>query len=443
MKMEGIKMDPGQFYLRVSGNRRFLVHEDGQPFFWLGDTAWELFHRLSREECKLYLDSRAEKGFTVIQAVVLAELDGLRVPNAYGHLPLVEEDPLRPSEDYFQHVDWVIREARKRGLFIALLPTWADKVNRKYDWAKGPEIFTDENAFSYGSWLAARYALDPNIIFVLGGDRDPDQRGQSIWRAMAAGIREGEATGKRKLMTFHPQPFEGGSSSRWFHHDEWLNFNMLQTGHDRDTPVFDQIAHEYALRPAKPVIDGEPTYEAHGIAFKPSEKGYAQEADVRKMAYWNVFAGAFGHTYGCHSIWQFYTGEGEGINYPIFSWRDALHLAGAAQMQWLKKLMLSRPFTERIPDQGLLAVQPEAVADHQVATRGEKGDYAFIYTPTGRSIACRTRELAGETLRCTWYSPREGISTVANVLKKEPLMVFQPPTEGQGCDWVLVIDAIS
>jgi hypothetical protein len=437
------RLSQEQHPLQVSGNGRFLVYDDGRPFFWLGDTAWELFHRLDREACEYYLDDRVKKGFTVIQAVVLAELDGLRTPNAYGHLPLVEEDPLRPSEDYFLHVDWVIRTAREKGLFIALLPTWADKVNKKYDWAKGPEIFTTENAYGYGAWLAARYADDANIIFVLGGDRDPDQRGQDIWRSMAAGIRDGEVVGKRRLMSFHPQPFDGGSSSRWFHQDEWLDFNMLQTGHDRDTPVYKQIAHEYALEPVKPVIDGEPTYEAHGIAFKPSERGYSHEADVRKMAYWNVFAGAFGHTYGCHSIWQFYTGENEGVNYPIFTWKDALHLAGASQMQWLKKLILSRPFIERIPDQGLLAANENAPADYQVATRGENGSYAFIYTPTGKSISCRTQELAGDMLRCCWYSPREGIFTKPSELKKDTVMVFQAPTEGPGCDWVLVIDVIS
>src|SRR3954453_9780780 len=73
--------------LKVSENRRFLVKEDGSPFFYLGDTAWELFHRLDRPEAARYLADRAAKGFTVIQAVVLAELDGLHAPNAYGHTP--------------------------------------------------------------------------------------------------------------------------------------------------------------------------------------------------------------------------------------------------------------------------------------------------------------------------------------------------------------------
>ena len=72
--------------LRVTDNHRYLQYEDGTPFFYLGDTAWELFHRLNREEAVRYLTNRAEKGFTVIQAVVLAEMGGFAsiVPNPFN-----------------------------------------------------------------------------------------------------------------------------------------------------------------------------------------------------------------------------------------------------------------------------------------------------------------------------------------------------------------------
>src|SRR5450432_567449 len=359
--------------LKVSQNRRFLVHEDGAPFFWLGDTAWELFHRLNLEDTDLYLSDRAEKGFSVIQAVVLAEMDGLHIPNAYGYNPFYLDDagipdPSKPVEAYFAHVDAVVDMACQKGLVIGMLPTWGDKVNKRYEWAAGPEIFTSENAFFYGRWIADRYKDRPNIVWIVGGDRNPDERGIAIWRAMAGGIRAG--AGKHKpLMTFHPQPFDGGSSSTWFHEDDWLDFNMLQTGHDRDTPVYSFIQHEYSLEPVKPVLDGEPIYEGHGIAFKPFEKGYSSDHDVRKMAYWDVFAGAFGHTYGCHSIWQFFSTERKGVNYPIYDWRDALHLAGAEQMRWLKKLICSRPILDRIPDQSMIAGNSVPGPDRIVATR--------------------------------------------------------------------------
>jgi hypothetical protein len=222
--------------LRVSKNQRYLETADGKPFFWLGDTAWELFHRLSREEADLYLKNRAEKGFTVIQTVALAELDGLHTPNFYGELPLENDDPTRPREAYFQQVDYVIKKAEQLGLHIGLLPTWGDKLF-KDSWGVGPEIFNVSNAKTYGKWIGTRYKNQNNIIWILGGDRNPrNESDVAVWRAMAEGIVEGVGGNNKALMTFHPQPnaMEDGGSSKWFHNDVWLDFNMFQTGHCRE-----------------------------------------------------------------------------------------------------------------------------------------------------------------------------------------------------------------
>ena len=83
--------------LKVSENKRFLVTADGKPFFYLGDTAWEIFHRLDRTDVDKYLAKRAKQGFNVVQAVAIAEFDGHTVPNAYGHLPLTDLDPAKPA----------------------------------------------------------------------------------------------------------------------------------------------------------------------------------------------------------------------------------------------------------------------------------------------------------------------------------------------------------
>ena len=176
--------------LKISANHRFLIQQDGSPFFYLGDTAWELFHRLNREEADRYLENRARKGFTVIQAVALAELDGLNTPNAYGHRPLIDNDPAKPDvkdgprNDYWDHVDYIVEQANARGLLIGLLPTWGDKWNKK--WGAGGGSFTPENAAVYGEWLGRRYQ-DKALIWILGGDRpvETDQH-REIIRAMAA-----------------------------------------------------------------------------------------------------------------------------------------------------------------------------------------------------------------------------------------------------------------
>ncbi|HEU4902375.1 MAG TPA: DUF4038 domain-containing protein, partial [Flavisolibacter sp.] len=133
-----------QAQFSISANKRYLL-KSGKPFFWLGDTAWELFHRLDREEADHYLKRRSEQGFTVVQAVALAEIDGLHTPNAYGETPLVGDDPTRPNEKYFVHVDYIIGKAEEYGINIGLLPTWGDKVF-KSSWGTGPEIFNENNS---------------------------------------------------------------------------------------------------------------------------------------------------------------------------------------------------------------------------------------------------------------------------------------------------------
>jgi hypothetical protein len=421
--------------LRVSDNHRYLVHRDGTPFFYLGDTAWELFHRLNREDTERYLENRRQKGFTVIQAVVLAEFDGLHTPNAYGETPLRNDDPTQPNEAYFRHVDAVVKMAEAKGLYIGMLPTWGNKVV-KGSWEKtAPVIFNPENALVYGRFIGSRYKNAPNIIWILGGDRDPTNV-VPVWRAMAQGVREGDAG--RHLITFHPNGRH--SSSEVLHNEPWLDFNMAQSGHNRRDNNNDEIIdRDYARSPVKPCMDGEPRYENHPIDWKPKENGWFDDYDVRQAAYWALFAGAHGHTYGCHDIWQFHTPQREAISFARGVWTESMDLPGARQVGYAGALIESRPMLARIPDQSILASEVEAGADRVRATRGE--DYAFVYVPTGKPVRVKLDLLSGKELAAWWFDPRTGaarrIGTVANRGERE----FTPPgTPGRGNDWVLVLD---
>ena len=110
--------------LKVSPNGRYLVKPDGTPFFWMGDTAWELFHRLNREQAAYYLKRRSEQGFTVVQAVALAEFDGLHTPNVYGDLPLKFDDPTQPNEAYFKHVDSLLELCSQMNMVVMAAPLY-------------------------------------------------------------------------------------------------------------------------------------------------------------------------------------------------------------------------------------------------------------------------------------------------------------------------------
>lgn len=434
-----LSMNYSPAQLRVSKNQRYLETVEGKPFFWLGDTAWELFHRLSREEADVYLKNRADKGFTVIQAVALAENDGLHTPNYYGEIPLENDDPAKPREAYFQHVDYIVRKAEQLGLYIGLLPTWGDKVF-KDRWGVGPEIFNTANAKIYGKWIGNRYKNQKNIIWILGGDRNPrNESDVAIWRAMAEGIAEGVGGNNKALMTFHPQPngVNEGGSAQWFHNDAWLDFNMFQTGHCRENNLWDRMAYAYNLKPVKPVLDGEPIYEDHPVCFNATENGTSSAYDVRKSAYLDVFAGAFGHTYGCHDIWQMYAPHRTPVNGPHYPWYVAMDLPGASQMKFLRQLIESRPFFDRVPDPSLIT-HALNTNDHIQATRGN--DYIIVYSSQGKSFTVNTSKISGKEIVAHWYNPRNGEAKEIGKFEKKPQQEFTPPSTGYGHDWVLVID---
>lgn len=429
--------------LKVSDNKRFLVTADGRPFFYLADTAWELFHRLNREQAELYLKDRAGKGFTAIQAVVLAEENGLHDPNPYGHTPLAGDDPTRPNEKYFEHVDWITDKANELGLIVAMLPTWGDKWNKK--WGQGPEIFTPENAAVYGEFLGKRYK-DRGVIWVLGGDRPVETDGhKAIIRAMAAGLKRGD--GGAHLMTFHPMG--GGSSADYFHADAWLDFNMRQNGHQAEfTGRYDKLRADYDRTPTKPVLDGEPIYEAHPVSFNAKERGHSVAADVRRPFYWDVFTGGCGHTYGHHSIWQMHDKGRKPVNNPLNTWAEAIHDPGSAQMGHGRRLMLSRPYLTRIPDDGIIVPEvptavPGAGTRRMAATRDEKGSYAMVYAPVGRSFAVKMDVITGPKVTAWWFNPRDGKAARVGDYSNTGTQRFTPPDAGELLDWVLVLDDAS
>lgn len=428
--------------LYIQPDKRFIMQPDrtpggpGKPFFWLGDTAWELFHRLTREEADLYLKNRADKGFTVIQAVILAEFDGLTQPNQYGALPLQNNDPTKPNETYFQHVDYVINRAEALGLVVGLLPTWGDKFNKK--WGVGPEIFTPVNARIYGEYIGKRYRGKP-VIWILGGDRNPEGESRmAITRAMAEGIKVGD--GGTKLMTYHPQG--DSNSSAFFHTDKWLNINMFQSGHgSKNRKNYVLQRQNYGLFPPKPTLDGEPRYEDHPIDWKP-EQGYFDDFDTRQAAWWAVLSGGCGHTYGNHNIWQFFD---QSRNAPVSvartDWHRAMDSPGAFQAGYVRRLMDSHPWNRLLPDQSIILNENPEDAGYQVATLSEDDNFLMVYTPHGRPVTLDLVRLTGAPkIVAYWFNPRDGKTQKIGDFVNSGKQTFKPYAAGPGTDWVLVLD---
>lgn len=435
--------------LKVSDNGRYLVKEDGKPFFWLGDTGWLLFSKLSREEAEKYLEDRKEKGFNVIQVMVLHTV---HAANFYGDSALVKGDASHPlttpgntpsdsvQYDFWDHVDYIVDLAAKKGIYMAMVPVWGSNVKSG--------LVSSRQAKAYAEFLAARYKNRPNIIWLNGGDI-PGKDSLAVWNTIGKTLRANDPV---HLISFHPRGRT--SSSDWFHNEPWLDFNMFQSGHrryDQDTSAdetrhfgednWKYINYDYALKPVKPTIDGEPSYEEIPQGLHDTLQPRWTDADVRRYGYWSVFAGGFGYTYGHNSVMQMHKPQDTSSAYGSHKlWYDAINDPGAGQMKYLKQLMLSHSLEDRVPDQSLVAAQGEKY-NRLMATRGK--DYAYIYTYTGRSMKINMGKIEGDKVKASWFDPRTGKITGIGTFENKGVKEFDPPGEEKnGNDWVLIVEKL-
>jgi hypothetical protein len=415
--------------LKVSANGRYFVDQDGKPFFYLGDTAWLIFQRLDRKEVDEYLKDRVDKGFTVLQAYVVRGLDK-RHPDGsvslVGGPPFTDRDPTKPNEAFFKNVDHVIDRANELGLVMGLVVAKSWHVN------KHPErVFDAKNAYGFGKFLGERYKNNA-VLWYVGGDSPPgDDR--EIWVAMVKGLKDG--SGGKQLVSYHGQGHT--SSSIWFHEDEWLDFNSIQSGHGWATKTYEFIAKDYGLSPAKPTVDMEPPYENHPTGKTPRIDSH----QVRKGAYWAMLAGAAGHGYGALDLFHLYKDSDAPFPRNGFQpWRKAIAYEGSRQVGLMRRLFELRPWYEMVPDQSVIASGQAEGEDHVQAARAKDGSFLVAYVPTGKPLEVRMDKLSGKEAKAHWYDPRKGAWTSIGQYANTGVREFVPPSRGDESDWVLVID---
>ncbi len=427
--------------LKISANKRYFQTKDGKPFFWMGDTGWLLFIKCKKEDAIKYLDDRKAKGYNVIQVMLIHDIN-LGV-NVYGdssihnknvaQVVVNDEHIINDFEySYWDHVDFIIDAAAKRGMYMALVPIWGGNIKH----------VTLEDAKTYATFLAKRYKNKSNIIWLNGGDVKGSDALEK-WNMIGNIIK---SIDKNHLMTFHPRG--RNSSSTWFHHSPWLDFNMFQSGHRsyaQDTSSNETLHYgednwkyvkdDYNLKPTKPTFDGEPSYEDIPYGLHKATEPYWQDYEIRRYAYWSVFAGGCGFTYGHNSVMQFYTPGDSGISFfPKQNWQVGLNASGAYQMKHLKKLISRRSYFDRVPSQELVINNGEKY-NRIVATKGK--NYALFYVYNGRTFDVDLKKINFKIEKASWFSPIDGsLKMISNITQ-----TFNPPNNPKnGNDWVLILE---
>jgi hypothetical protein len=429
--------------LQVSSNGRYLEHENGEAFFWFGDTAWAIFHRLNLNEAEIYFSDRESKGFTVIQATILGpgKIQGLDPAHniANGEEPLINMDPTTPNEAFFQHVDAIIDKAAEHNIYVALLPIFGEYVcddTTPDGWGDGPVIFNPTNAQTYGEWLGNRYKDKENIIWVNGGDRNGDCNGDesmSIFRAIANGIKSEDSN---HVITYHPS-FRG--SYLWFHDDAWLDFDMIQI-YDQPERTNEFITYGYEMSPIKPVINAEPSYYGYG---SETERTY------RSQPYWTILSGGPGFNYGQKYVW-YYEKTTDGNDLSTMNsgdededWFNYLDTSGTIWTVHWKDLFSSMEWEKLVPDQSLFLTSTGTGLQLKVAAKMSDGKKIIAYFPEGGSATISLTPISDSTISVRWFNPKNGVYSTPTTYSKTSSREFTAPSSGEDNDWVLLINSVA
>ena len=427
--------------LRVSDNQRYLQFENGTPFFWLGETGWLLPERLDRAEAEWYLQSCARAGYNVVQIQVI---DGVPAYNIYGQmshpLPTAAKQSAAATYGYWDHLDYIVDMAAQHGIYIGMVCIWGGLV-------KDGKL-TVEEAKKYGTFLAKRYSGKPNIIWFMGGDIQGDIKPE-VWQTLATTIK---SIDKNHLMTYHPRGRY--TSAKWWSKAEWMDFHTFQSGHRRygqrmgnkDYPIPDNTEEDnwmyvdstWKYSPIKPVLDAEPSYEDIPMGLHDANEPRWQAHDVRRYAYWSVFAGSCGHTYGHNAIMQmlkpgYPTSYGDAGD--VKTWYQALHDPGFRQMQYLKRLMLSFPYFERVADQSVILDNGEKY-NRLIATRGT--DYLLVYNYNGNTMKVDLTKISGAKKHVWWMTAATGRLKYLGEFDSKVLTFRYHPDQGRVEDGVLI-----
>lgn len=117
--------------ITVSESKDYFI-KDGKPFFYLADTIWMAFSKLSESEWRDYLHYRKVQGFNVVQ-VSLFPLDHDNSADENELLPFMKNEDGTPdyyvrNDAYFNKVEKMIAVAAEYGITVALHLVWAHHI---------------------------------------------------------------------------------------------------------------------------------------------------------------------------------------------------------------------------------------------------------------------------------------------------------------------------
>jgi len=412
--------------LRVSENGRFLVEDGGKPFFILADTAWALFSGISREDVEFYLDDRKAKGFNTILCSLLHfwpswQTEWVPKHRVYGFWAFDGDhyNLSRPNRQYWEHVDWVMQQARKRSLRLAIVPCWFRRGGKAWK-----VQLTSSSATRFGEYLGLRCCQYNNVIWLFGSDYPPMEKRREL-RLLAEAIRY---YAPHHLISY--QANAASSSGAFSHAERWLAFNSIQTNSKEHPGEYALVREDWHRVPAKPTWLAEAYYERPGSRFA-----------VRQAAWRSALTGGAGFGYGVQNVLD--------LGYSS-KWKEHLDMPGSGDVVFMLGLLESQPWHRLVPDHAakkklLVAVETQKDVYFPSACSAD-GDVGVIYLPSRTTIAVDMGLFKGPVTG-RWFNPSkaDSIGAEGSPFINAGIRALRPPKpDGTAeTDLVLVLTAES
>jgi hypothetical protein len=304
------------FPLHVEGQQ--LFDSEGQKFVVLGDAAWTLIVALPLEAADTYLSVRKAQGFnTLLVELVEPEFSGPQ--NRYGDVPFpVGAEFTELSSEYFARAKSVLDLAAKQGFLVLLTPAYLGWQCGENGWCQQMLRTPDALLESYGRAIGSLLAEYPNIVWVHGGDVDPNlyqarTKVEAVYRGIASAV-------PTALHTAHcSRNLSAVDCYDW----SWLSMNTTYSDCNQ-TPALIRKDQQRVTRMPSLYIEGR--YEEEG----------ATDLCLRSQMWWSFLGGSIGHVFGNKRIWRFES-----------DWQKALDTNGARAMTVASKLLAKLQVTSR------------------------------------------------------------------------------------------------
>lgn len=421
--------------LRVSDDRRYLVHADGTPFFWLADTAWNGVLKSDAQSWESYLKERAAKGFNVVQWVTAQWLGWSG--DESGRTVFSGRERISVNPDFCRQMDARVHALNEHGFISAPVLLWAAVWNEKEATENPGVSLPEDQGILLAKYFVARWGAH-QTVWILNGDGDYRGEKAEKWKRIGRAVF---AYSPNRLATVHPQGLNWIGNE--FRHESWFSFVGYQSCHFDTTEAYrwhvaDAPATDWKTEPLRPIIDIEPQYESY--RKDPGSKATNAHA-VRRAAYWSLLVSpTAGVTYGGSGIWPWALREEPPMGHPGSTvdpvWHEAIKMPGSRERKYIKDLFTSLEWWKLRPAPELLAEQPGTQDPRRfiAVAKAEKSNWALAYIPEGGIISLRTEGLPGSMVG-RWFNPRNGKWKGETALTPAAKVLAAPDKD----DWVLWI----